>query len=346
MEGFMSIMYPKDCLAHHLARPLFRQIDVSSVSCSVVSEQIKAFTKAPDFQLVSPETEALEFYLGNHALALVQQKFHPLEPLPPEYLALVEGFFAVANKAARRAMFYLILICTRETRHLHGKDGWMPKLTAMYGKEVADYVSSLPDSATTAMNAFVSGPPKANIGPYIEALYHVFYYGSWGHGYGGTAWAEVTDCLRSFISGKFSLLMMLDTVWTLCHNNGPIFNKQMLYRNYSLGGKDLLRILDVQRAGMIPTYLATCNQTSSNGVTMTLVGQSKILCKLFDLPTEMDWIKVNSLGSVMSYTTDGDVYSAGHKPKPIKLSKPAASVNIFNVCSGFELVKIKMERAA
>ena len=58
----------------------------------------------------------------------------------------------------------------------------------------------------------------------------------------------MTDCLVRFVSGEFSAEMMLDTVWTLAHNGGPIFNKGQFYACTA----NALRILDVQRSGQIP----------------------------------------------------------------------------------------------
>jgi len=62
----------------------------------------------------------------------------------------------------------------------------------------------------------------------------------------------VADCLANFVNGNYSAEMMMDVGWTLCHNNGPIFNKQIFYNMYS---HDLVRLLDVQRAGMIPALV-------------------------------------------------------------------------------------------
>ena len=87
------------------------------------------------------------------------------------------------------------------------------------------------------------------IGKFCEALAWQFYHCKWAGGYGGKKWGVVTDCLVRFVKGEFSAEMMMDTVWTLSHNSGPIFNKGQFYGMY---GHNLYRILDVQRSGQVP----------------------------------------------------------------------------------------------
>src|SRR5208283_4005185 len=88
-----------------------------------------------------------------------------------------------------------------------------------------------------------------DIGTFCKGLAWQFYKCKWAGGYGGKKWGVVTDCLARFVTGEFSAEMMLDTVWTLAHNGGPIFNKGQFYACY---GHTLYRILDVQRSGQIP----------------------------------------------------------------------------------------------
>jgi hypothetical protein len=320
-------------------------MDVSSVACSVYAQQMKQFDVQGLNTEPLPEIDALRFYQLNHALALIQQKFHPLEPLPKEYQDLVTEFFEQTSIAVRRAIFYLIIICTRETRHLHAKSAWTPKLSKKYGAKVAEYVCSLPDDPKTAMGMFKKNPPDAAIGPYVEAIYEVFNSGSWSTNYGGKKWAAVTDCLRSFVTGNYSMVMLLDTMWTLSHNTGPIFNKGDLYSHH-LGGNYLVKILDVQRAGMIPTFIADKGEDHTLNTllakTPDLLDTNKRIHELFDLPRIMDWAKVNELGSVQQYDAEG--YANGHKPyKPIP---PKPKVPMFTVYNGFDLPYAKLQRAA
>jgi hypothetical protein len=76
----------------------------------------------------------------------------------------------------------------------------------------------------------------------------MFYNGVFSPGFGGRAWGAIADCLVSFVDGTYSPEVMLDVVWTLCHNNGAIFNKGMFYESYT---NTLYRILDIQRSGQI-----------------------------------------------------------------------------------------------
>jgi hypothetical protein len=92
------------------------------------------------------------------------------------------------------------------------------------------------------------------VGPYVRGLEWVFDHGQWGGGYGGKPWGQIAKTLGDFLYGKTSLEMMCDTAYTLAHNNGPMFNKGMMYDMYS-SKQGFLMILDVQASGQIPQLI-------------------------------------------------------------------------------------------
>ncbi len=77
---------------------------------------------------------------------------------------------------------------------------------------------------------------------------------NWGHhpSYGGPKWGEVADCLRSYVTGQTSAEALLDTAFTLAHNNGPVFNKGYIYKHHT---NRLIQILDIQAKGQIPQWV-------------------------------------------------------------------------------------------
>jgi hypothetical protein len=102
---------------------------------------------------------------------------------------------------------------------------------------------------------------------------------------------------------------MLDTVWTLVHNGGPIFNKGMLYGCYD--GDALQQVLDVQRAGMMPRLvlaptgngLVSAEKFVNDGAKKFAQAVAEKLGDSSDFRSEpVDWKQVKALGAVGSYS--------------------------------------------
>jgi len=101
------------------------------------------------------------------------------------------------------------------------------------------------------------------------------------------------------------LEMFVDTVWTLAHNNGPIFNKGMLYTGYS---GHLYTILDVQAAGQIPQLVSDCIKSvyTIDGVTLNIRDYLLHYGEIFGIARPdfyTDWHTVEALGSKKKYSS-------------------------------------------
>jgi hypothetical protein len=336
----MPSYYPRNCLAYHTERPLLQQQSIEAASCLDVAKLMLGFRDSYPSMPV-PETAAIEFYQLAHAFALIQHRRHPHEPLPKDELELVEEYFTLGSVVTQRAFYYLVMICGREARHLANKPDFKDFICETWGDKVYSFICTLPDNAGSAMEKFGKSPPKGTtLGGYLKALSHIFYKGSWSGGFGGKKWGVVNDCAVNFVSGKYSPLMMIDTVWTLCHNNGPIFNKGMLFQGYH--GNCLIQILDAQRAGMIPALIkdgSTPMGAPIQAFTTSEISErnDKIFAMFPDLPQTVDWSKVQELGAVLNYS------SGGHKVHKVKT---APDVPSFEVYPGFSLPLEKMKRAA
>lgn len=305
------------CLIH--SSPWFKPLDRSSVSLPSVVKSLNEYmnwkSPYPDgYGLVagtgsygkhegisgSPEVDALVFYMLNHAVSVITQKTHPyasLWKLGP----VVELYREQLAIRSTRMFFYLLLICTRESRHAKNShsDPVMQGLSSKYGSDILDFWNSIKGSGSSgAADKLMKYPPDVLLGNYVRFIQELFYKGSFSGGYGGKAWGKVTDCLVDYVTGKFSAEMMMDTAFTLCHNNGPIFNKGMLFDTYS---HEIYKILDVQRSGQIPVMIAN-KETSfhNNPVVSSLMSVvRKVLPDIFE--GWVDWYKVESLGSLKKY---------------------------------------------
>ena len=241
----------KDTLAYQLSRPGTTMMDISAIPLPVIFGRVDHFmnTMAKPKE-AKPESEALWFYLQNHAVALVRMKVGMDDPLG-SYLPIVEDYQNRLSLSAARMFSYLLLICTRESRHKHSGP-YDKKFEKKYGEWSLEFYKTIKDGENCLKYA-LQHAPNIPVGVYTEFLVDQFFHSGWSPGYGGEKWAKIAEVLDKFVHGVFSAEMMVDTGFTLAHNGGPIFNKGMLYTGYSRSA--LLKILDTQAMGGIPWYV-------------------------------------------------------------------------------------------
>lgn len=246
-----------DTLSFHKARPLQSNVDLSEARLQHVANQYESMkdmlTTWDGGVMAHPETEALWFYVQQHAMGLAERSLDSDEPMGG-YAEFVTAYHKDIPRKAMRMFYYLLLICTRESRHAGGTMG-LGKLYKKHPSIEKYHRTYVRDQAhETAINSMFTHAPDVSLGEYTEFLVHAFTYCSFSGWYGGKKWAAVARPLRDFVHGKISAEILMDTAFTLEHNNGNIFNKGMLYHSPSSG---LLRkILDVQRSGQIPQLIA------------------------------------------------------------------------------------------
>ena len=359
----MSITDPWDTLAHHLSRPLVTGRDMSWVPSQSTAKAVVQFRSQDKAASTAPEAEALCFYAMNHGMAVIRQQHELYEPLGQD-LEFVEAYHRMLASRAVRAFYYLLLICTRESRHVALAGNMPQKLAPEFGQAAVDFNLSIRGSSSLhTIQAWLSTPPDMPLGRYVDFLRAIFYQGKFSKGYGGPAWGAIADCLARFVHGEYSAELMLDTIWTLNHNNGTIFNKQMFYAN---SGHRLTRILDVQRSGQIPAMV--CSDAAVAGYVD--VELSHWMAWLRDhypdaVAAYVDWFVVETLGAVAYYPTDKAQQLQQHGPsaqaaKTLDLVAKAAqqqkldeiaaaelhTKQFFHVMPGLDVAKIQRAKAA
>lgn len=316
----MSLSDPVDTLSYQNSRMLTTNSDIHDMTCAKMMERVKPYLSSVNPGIVKPEDEALCFYGLHHGMALLATEYAPLQPLRASDLEYVENYHACIGPKAVRAFVYLLLICTRESRHNKSLSADEKKLAGLYGQSIASFHKNTIGGEQGGHNALLTKSPTASLGAYVKSLQWVFYNSHWNNGYGGKAWGKVTDCLVRYVFGETTPEMMMDTVWTLAHNNGPIFNKGIVYGNY---GKELAVILDVQRSGQIPEMVLS---GVGHHVQKDLIDRMSWLKDRFRdrIGNSLDWGKVQKLGSVGKYTNTGtnappEKSSSWVKPAPTKI---------------------------
>ena len=254
--------------------------------------------------------------------SVVRSKFTLHEPLPAWADKVRKTYLDVLATQGQRLFFYTLLVTTRESRHLKSAAKVYPDLTSKFGEFTAEFNSSIQGSGSDcAASKFQSHPPEGPLGPYVESLEHIFFNGSFSGGYGGKPWGNIAATLRAFVLGETSLEMMVDTAYTLAHNNGPMFNKGMLYSMYT---HTIYKILDVQRSGQIPELILNAENEGMKDVKVKGYVSSclqEMQDELNCFGSYVDWQKVEDLGSLHKYPTEK---KNQHKknPPPVVPPKP------------------------
>ena len=332
-------------------RPGTMTRDMSANNCvfmgSIVSE-FKANKGA-----THPECDALSFYLLNHAVAEVGRRVHPDEPLR-DYSWIFNKYHETLREAGLRLAYYLFLICTREARHVRSSsnDAFLNNLHQTLPRSV-DYVRSLPSGSAPAAQKFMTDPPNTPIGDYTSCLVRIFNEGYWSSSFGGKKWGKVAQALHDYVRGEMSMELLLDMGFALAHNGGPIFNKQVLYHHQD--NKELLKILDVQRAGMIPQLICSGQSTKITTEHQDLwKGLRAILGPCMEGEVDWDWVK--ECGAVSKGHTVKVKATTKYSPvmkKSAFATKPigphytdaeGAPLGAFFVMPGLIVNKVKKER--
>jgi hypothetical protein len=352
---------PDTTLAHYNAMPQSKLLDLSAIDCNLFGTNIKAYRsgQGPEAlneyaedgkHLRGPDSEAVQFYLFNHLAALIRNRYTPNEKLPGWAVEVMREYKKVVAQQGLRMGAYMALITVRESRHLHemGETWWKDTIVKPYGQKCRDFHGEIHgSSSTTAANALMDSAPHIAVGAFFKAIETMFFKGKFGGGYGGKPWGEITKCLTEFLHGKISQEMMIDTAYTLAHNNGPMFNKGMLYSEYTSFFRHLL---DVQRSGQIPEMCL--ETTNSNYSSKWLTGEQKmILGKVKTaMPEEfglyVDWYKVQKAGALVSCAgfqknQDKKYGKKAYKPEKGIWNVPMEHVGNFSVGPGVSVPILK-----
>lgn len=301
----MALTDPQNTLAYHNSRILCAKRDMSATPCLSVAKMLKQYKLVHgtnDEGHSNPEMQALWFYGMNHGVSLIATRRDPFEPLPAFELSFVETYHRELAPRAVRAFYYLLLICTREARHNQSLSSDKAKMSKLFGFALADFFVSIQGGEATIAKKFIDYPPPATIGKYCECLVWQFYNSKWSPGFGGKKWGAIADCLHRFVTGEYSAEMMLDTIWTLSHNNGPIFNKGEFFSMYS---SCIIRILDVQRSGQVPSAIIgdkEIREYASPALRLQMVQLADYFAG--EIKPYVDWLVVEALGSVHKYKAE------------------------------------------
>lgn len=258
-----------------------------------------------------PVEDALRFYTLNHLAMILRKEFTPHQKLPDWARAIMRDYLECVASQGSRMFKYVLLIITRESRHIHNKEHsfWGP-FVEKYGAELKAFNEAIRNKGTDGTaNYLIDNPPAALVGAHVEAIEYIFREGKFSGGYGGLPWAEIAKTLLMLLKGELTMETFLDTAYTLAHNGGPIFNKGMFYDHYD---GVIFKVLDVQRSGQMPQYVLEYHE--HDGDLHDVLKHVKNLREAFPdaLGHYVDWFQVEALGSKNKYPGEKKKQQALH----------------------------------
>lgn len=245
-------------------------------------------------------TEAMCFYFLNEVAShvMLNANNRPLTSLERRILVDEYAYF-LGNSS--HAYLYLWYICIREARHLPGS---LKSLSKSLHPKTVELLTVVKQQSSLIYQTFIgliqsvqlSNSVTVPLVALAKDLVFIFSQCKWPSSYGGKAWARIAECLYRFVSGVTNYETTLDTMYTLAHNTGNIFNKGMCYS----GAVGLPITLDLQRAGMLGAFMSSPESYPGVAVpkeSIALMSEVLEAIKKEDYIQfgEVDWDKVSEL---------------------------------------------------
>lgn len=266
---------PSNTMIAYTANPLFNEMNFGHLPVSLLKKEIEAF-KPNRGSYVHPETDALTFYFLNHAFHLLKNKYGQLDKMDADAVKVAESHIRMTNQIAKRLFFYSVIIAVEEARFIPSQDDqFFGFLKNSYGEDFHNYAQKRFSGNFTDF-----GNLDMTCGDYSAAMISVFAFGKWQPGFGGKGWVPIASLVSQCIQGSISFEQFADQAFSLCHNNGSMFNKGHMYHCYS---NFIYTILDIQDSGQIPQWIGS--NLNSQYVTKDLKDVYTIMAKMF--PEEM-----------------------------------------------------------
>jgi hypothetical protein len=328
----MMNVLPKDTIAYFSAAPQYHRYDLSDIPTSDFSAATKLYRT--HCGMVVPTEEAISFYCLNHLTSLISKKFTVNEPLPKWASQVWDSYLTITVEQGLRLMHYVLSIAVREMRHLKiGKCSvaFWKKVDGEFGVNFSKFLKDICVAGESeAVAHYMNKPPNVPIGKFIRGLVHVFNYKSlWDGGFGGPKWGEIAEACALFITGKTSMEVLCDTGYTLAHNNAPMFNKGMMYKNQD--SSQLRTILDVQRSGQIPELVLDTNDYGVEKTPVVIESVGILQAHLSEAEKfrgYVDWFLVEQLGALGHYSHYQGQQKLAH-PEKVEVPKVPEIAKLF-----------------
>lgn len=255
---------PANTIRAQRSRPLLSCRDISGNEMDKFYDQLLGYFAANASKQVSIGDTAVQFYMLNHGIALLDNASNPDQPLSAESSALYALYHQHVGKIGVRMVYDIVFMLTAMVSTTHPDGYHLDAVESSYGLNTREFIEKLtgltgsvsfwtPDYAKMRP-VLVKARDHASglkLGPTIRALGYILDVRQQELSY-GPLWRDIARMASSFFEGSKSLETTIDTAFTFCHCNGSFFEKGKLF---SAVGNDLFKALDVQRSGQVPQFV-------------------------------------------------------------------------------------------
>lgn len=337
-------------------RPLLMNRDISGNDMGDFYGQLLLYFEGHLNEKKSIGDTAVQFYMLNHGIALLDTTMGMDAPLTPAQCSLYQTYHKHVGAIGVRMVYDIVFMLTAMCATTHPDPYHLDVVESSYGPKAKEFIQSV--AGTGEKMSFwtphfsLLKPVLANartesmgvkLGDAIRSLGYILDVCQRELSY-GPLWRDIARMATSFFEGNKSCETTIDTAFTFCHCNGSFFEKGKLF---AAVGNDLFKALDVQRSGQIPQFVAEGhNFLTIAPATKTLHAQfAKEFPEVFNAPIAWSSVKEvtrNQLVFTQKYkqhwnaTMGGNAGAAAHNhPPPPKIFSPIDEDGYMNIIKGF-----------
>src|ERR1035437_1947959 len=152
---------------------LFKNQNLANTPMPLVIQQLNAYMDSHNANS-KVESNALQFYLLNQAFGNLAINVDSKSDLTPDQEKLAVMYLNRASESSARLYYYMLLITTREARHLHSSETLYKMLEAKYGTDVVEFnkhlKSSGSDAAVTKLRQGSDKLSNVTLGQYVSCI--------------------------------------------------------------------------------------------------------------------------------------------------------------------------------
>lgn len=253
-------------------------------------KEVECFIDKP---LASPTYDALSFYLDENILADMQRHYSDRATLPDHLQSLLKGMGEFQNIMFYRVFLYVLCIVHNEARHAFYESNFpvdelvnneedafslidecslFERLEDESTMEFAHYLYATHKNKKIVPNmsrndlviSRISNdaiPDKVCLKDMLSRYHSLFCDFEWSYEFGGKTWGNLVKLLIDVSSGKITPKIFIDSAFSQEHNNGMIFDKEVIYSYTKIhSGKEnisleMQAILNAQNMGLIPQLI-------------------------------------------------------------------------------------------
>lgn len=246
------------------SRPLLTPRDISGNDMGGFYTQLLDYFKGKMPTSTSIGDTAVQFYMLNHGVALLDGAVGPDTALTPKQANLYQLYHKHVGEIGVRMVYDIVFMLTAMTAQTHPDGFHLDQVETSYGLKTREFIQDLSNNSnnisfwTPDYRTLLPVLGKAQqlsrgvkLSDAIRSMGYILDMCQRELSY-GPLWRDIARMASSFFEGSKSLETTIDTSFTFCHCNGSFFEKGKLF---TAVGNDLFKALDVQRSGQIPQFV-------------------------------------------------------------------------------------------